>query len=90
MRLFCLCRKNWMFSDSVAGVESSANLYSLIESAKANGLEPYAYLRRIFTDLPKAQTVEDLEALLPGVILPDQVPMVLPVPLPKIKNEAVN
>lgn len=44
----------------------------------------------VTTDLPKAQTLEDLEALLPGAILPDQVPMVLPVPLPKIKNEAVN
>ena len=90
MRLFCLCRKNWVFSGSVASVKASANLYSLIETSKANGLEPYAYLRKIFTDLPKAQTLEDLEALLPGAILPDQVPMVLPVPLPKIKNEAVN
>ena len=90
LRPFCLGRKNWMFSNSVAGVKASANLYSLITTAKACGLEPYAYLRKIFTDLPKAQTLEDLEALLPGAILPDQVPMVLPVPLPKIKNEAVN
>jgi len=54
-----------MFSDSVAGVKASANLYSLIETAKANGLEPYDYLRRVFTELPKAQTVDAIEALLP-------------------------
>lgn len=53
-------------SDSVRGVNASANLYSLIETAKANGLEPYAYLRRVFTELPKADSVEAIEALLPG------------------------
>jgi len=40
----------------------------LIETAKANGLEPYAYLRHVFTELPKATSVEDVEALLPGNI----------------------
>ncbi len=45
-------------------MKASANLYSLIETCKANGLEPYHYLRKIFTDLPKAQTIDDLEALL--------------------------
>ena len=39
--------------------------YSVIETAKANGLEPYAYLRRIIKDLPGAKTLEDMEALLP-------------------------
>ncbi|MGH8325805.1 MAG: IS66 family transposase [Steroidobacteraceae bacterium] len=65
LRPFVLGRKNWLFSDSVRGVKASANLYSLIETAKANGLEPYAYLRRVFTELPQAQTVEAVEALLP-------------------------
>ena len=41
------------------------NLYSLIETAKANGLEPYAYLHRVFGLLPAANTVADIEALLP-------------------------
>lgn len=58
-------RKNWLLSDTVHGAKASANLYSLIETAKANGLEPYAYLRRVFTELPAATTVEDIEALLP-------------------------
>jgi transposase len=66
IRPFVLGRKNWLFSTSVKGVKASANLYSLIETAKANDLEPYAYLRHVFTELPKAETVEAIEALLPG------------------------
>ena len=61
-------RKNWLFSDSVNGVKASANLYSLIETAKAHPLEPYTYLRHLFTELPKANTVAAIEALLPGNI----------------------
>ena len=73
IRPFVVGRKNWLFSTSVKGVTSSANLYSLIETAKANGLEPYAYLRYLFTTLPKADTVEVIEALLPGNVDPDQI-----------------
>ncbi len=65
IRPFCVGRRGWLFCDSVAGANSSANLYSLVETAKSNGLEPYAYLRHVFTELPKAQTVEDIERLLP-------------------------
>jgi len=72
IRPFVVGRKNWLFSASVKGVKASANLYSLIETAKANGLEPYAYLRYLFTALPKAETVEVIEALLPGNVDPDQ------------------
>lgn len=73
IRPFVIGRKNWLFSASVKGVKASANLYSLIETAKANGLEPYAYLRYLFTQLPKATTVEDVEALLPGNINQDHI-----------------
>jgi transposase len=55
----------YLFSDTVSGAKASANLYSLIETAKANGLEPYAYLKHVFTELPKATCVEEIEALLP-------------------------
>ena len=65
IRPFVTGRKNWLFSDTVHGAQASANLYSLIETAKANGLEPYAYLRHVFTLLPQATTVADIEALLP-------------------------
>jgi transposase len=65
IRPFCVGRRNWLFSDSVAGANASANLYSLISTAKANRLEPYAYLRHVFTELPKAESLEHIEALLP-------------------------
>lgn len=65
IRPFVIGRKNWLFSASQKGADASANLYSLIETAKANGLEPHAYLTRVFTDLPNAQTIEEIEALLP-------------------------
>jgi transposase len=73
IRPFVIGRKNWLFSASVKGVKASANLYSLIETAKANSLEPYAYLRYLFTDLPKAETVEAIEALLPGNLSKAQI-----------------
>ena len=65
IRPFAVGRRNWLFADTVAGAHASARLYSLIECAKANGLEPYAYLRHAFTELPKAQSLADIEALLP-------------------------
>ncbi len=73
IRPFVVGRKNWLFSTSVAGVNASANLYSLIETTKANGLEPYAYLRYLFAELPRAETVEAIEALLPGNVSPEQI-----------------
>ena len=66
IRPFAIGRKNWLFADTVRGAEASANLYSLVETAKANGLEPWAYLERVFRDLPAAVTVDDFERLLPG------------------------
>ncbi len=66
IRPFALGRRNWLFSDTIQGAEAGANLYSLIETAKANGIEPYKYLCLIFRDLPKAVCVEDYERLLPS------------------------
>ena len=66
IRPFVVGRKNWLFSHSVKGVQASANLYSLVQTAKANRLEPYQYLRQVFTELPRASSVEQIEALLPG------------------------
>lgn len=65
IRPFVMGRKAWLFSDTPAGAEASARLYGLIETAKANGLEPYAYLKLVFTELPKAVTMAEVEALLP-------------------------
>lgn len=65
IRPFVTGRKNWIFSDTQAGADASARLYSLVESSKANGVEPHAYLSYLFTHLPAASTVEQFEALLP-------------------------
>jgi transposase len=68
IRPFVIGRKNWLFSQSVTGATASANLYSLIETAKAHGLDPHRYLNHVFTELPKATTVEQIEALLPDKV----------------------
>ena len=65
IRPFTLGRKNWLFSNSQVGAKASAHLYSLTETAKANGINPYDYLNSVFTDLPNAVTVMDIEKLLP-------------------------
>jgi len=54
-----------LFSDTPKGAHASAVHYSLIETARANHVEPYAYLVHVLTKLPYAETVEDLEELLP-------------------------
>jgi transposase len=65
IRPFVIGRGNWLFADTVAGAKASAHLYSLIETAKVHGLEPYRYLRHVFKELPQAQSLEDIEKLLP-------------------------
>jgi transposase len=65
IRPFVIGRKNWLFSDTPKGATASAQLYSLVETAKANGQEPYAWLRHALERLPTATSVEDYEALLP-------------------------
>lgn len=65
IRPFVIGRKNWLFSDTSKGAHASALLYSLIETAKANGQEPYAWLRHVLEHLPLATTTADYEALLP-------------------------
>jgi len=65
IRPFVIGRKNWLFSGSQLGAHSSAALYSLIETAKANGHEPFAYLSHLFEKLPRCRTLSAKCALLP-------------------------
>ena len=73
IRPFVMGRKAWLFSDTVHGAKSSASLYGLIETAKACGHEPYYYLRHVFTELPKAKSLADIETLLPFHLKPEQI-----------------
>jgi hypothetical protein len=66
-------RKNWLFAGSPDGARASATFFSLIETAKANGLEPYAYLRHIFEKLPLVKSDQDLQDLLPQHIDPPAI-----------------
>ncbi len=65
IRPFVIGRKNWLFSNTPLGAHASAGIYSLIETAKANGHEPYKYLCYLFNELPKAKSLEEKRALLP-------------------------
>lgn len=62
---FVIGRKAWLFANTKSGAQASAVLYSLVETAKINGLEPYDYLCRLLIELPKANTQEQLQQLLP-------------------------
>ena len=73
IRPFVVGRKNWLFSGNPEGASASATLYSIIETAKANGLEPYHYLVYLFERLPFAQSLGDeaLKELLPQKLTPE-------------------
>ncbi|MCL7931751.1 IS66 family transposase [Halomonas llamarensis] len=64
IRPFVVGRKNWLFSHTPSGAHASAAIYSLIETAKANGLSPYEYLRYVFETLPTLND-DELTTLLP-------------------------
>jgi len=65
IRPFVVGRKNWLFSQSVGGAKSSCGMYTIIETAKQNGLNPYKYLTAVFERAPYASTAEDWEKFLP-------------------------
>jgi transposase len=75
IRPFVIGRKNWMFSDSVKGAESSAAIYSLIETAKANDLAPDMYLRWLFKILPNTDHADTdaMRGLLPYAVGPETI-----------------
>jgi transposase len=65
IRPIAVGRKNWLFSDTPEGATASATIYSIIETAKANGLEPYWYLRVLLEKLPFLKNAEDFEQYIP-------------------------
>ena len=65
IRPFVVGRKNWLHSSSVDGANASAAIYSVLETAKANGLDTYGYMKFIIEKLPLAETDEQVTELLP-------------------------
>lgn len=68
IRPFVVERKNWMFCDTPKGAQASAIIYSLVETDKANGLNPYSYLLLVLTGLPylgKNPSQKNLDAFVP-------------------------
>ena len=68
IRGFCIGKKNWVMIDTIAGAKSSAIIYSIAETAKANNLKPYDYFEYLLTEIPKHLDVTDrsfLDDLLP-------------------------
>jgi transposase len=70
IRPFVVGRKNWLFCDTPNGAWASSTLYSIVETARANGHEPYRYLCHLFENLPSAVDQNAIEALLPYRIKP--------------------
>jgi transposase len=71
IRPFVVGRSAWLFSGSPRGAAASATLYSLIETAKANGIEPHRYLLNVISRVPTASTPDDYRSLLPQHITLD-------------------
>jgi uncharacterized Fe-S cluster protein YjdI len=75
VRPFALGRKNWLFCNTVNGAKASAIVYSIIETAKANGLKPFEYLEFLFETIPNV-TTGALDSLLPwGDAVPERCRM---------------
>ena len=85
IRPVALGRKNWLFAGAPKGADASAVLFSLVETAKANEIEPRAYLQFLFERFPAAQTTEDMRALMPQYLDRSLLPS-LPKPKPRKKQ----
>lgn len=75
IRKFAIGRNNWMFADTPEGADASSLLYSLVITAKVNGVNPYKALTQILTELPLAKTIDDYERLA-DLILTPQTPAI--------------
>ena len=73
IRPFVVGRKNWLFSGSPKGAHASATLYSLVESAKLNKLDPYKYIRFILEKIPHTFDDDDFKELLPTRVSAKQI-----------------
>lgn len=74
IRKFAIGRNNWMFADTESGAEASAMFYSLLCTAKINGVGTYEAMKYLFTELPKATTIEDIERLADIIVAAQPIP----------------
>ena len=80
IRLFVLGRRNWLFSGSPRGANASCAIYSLIETAKQYGLDPFAYLHYVLEHAPSFSSEEDWDSVLPFNLDADEVDGAFPKP----------
>ena len=66
IRPFVVGRRAWLFADTTGAAKASANLYSLVETCKANGVDAYRYLTELFKALPYARSADDCEGCCRG------------------------
>ena len=85
IRSVAMGRKNWLLAGVPKGAAASAMLFSLVETTKANEIEPQAYLKFLFDRFPSAQTREDMRALMPQHVEKSLLPSV-PKPKPRKKS----
>jgi hypothetical protein len=78
IRPFAVGRKAWLFADTSQGARASATCYSLVETAKANKLEPSVYIQHVLERVADADTLEKLEALLPWNVKLERVSKKVP------------
>ena len=65
IKAFVIGRKNWLFADSTDGAEANAVMYSLVQTAIANDMEPYKYLYHVIERMPYMKNSKEVESLLP-------------------------
>jgi hypothetical protein len=68
-------RKNWLFANTPRGAKASAAIYSVIETAKENGLHPFQYLKYLFEQLPQLVDLNDPTALEPFLPWSSSLPL---------------
>ncbi|MCY9663668.1 IS66 family transposase [Paenibacillus alginolyticus] len=71
---FVIGRKNWLFANTPRGAKASAAIYSVIETAKENGLHPFRYLTYLFEQLPNLPNLQEPQALEPFMPWSSQLP----------------
>lgn len=74
LRPFCVGRKNWLFSDTPRGADASAAIYSIVTTAKGNGLKPREYLTWLFEEMPNTNNLDDEAVLARFLPWSDTVP----------------